>query len=635
MIGSCCTMPDKQSRKPGHGLWLIMAVLYLAAANDFGAQTTKVLTKFGTIRGLWSRSTRGRLAAHYLGIPYAEPPIGDLRFRSPKPWSRKWNTTFDAIKDGNMCVQLSGEKRPIGSEDCLYLNIFVPILSEKQRTKKKLPVLVYVHGGKYLMGSNNSTEQSPEYLMDQDIVLVTLNYRLSIMGFFSTENRVAPGNYGLKDIVVALRWVQENIEVFYGDPKSVTLWGHSAGAVLTHLLSLNKKTEGLFHRMIMMSGSVYTAWNQLPQYTIRNHSLKLAKWLGCLPLGADNSTEEIRIGEDLDFHQSEDTFKRDEEIVGCLRSLDQKAIINTLTNFMVWIEMPCCPFEYVIEEESEDAVVTVHPLTVIKKRQFRDIPSIIGMTKDEGLVKTIYVTYTENLIKELAEKSDAQMVLLTEYNYVVTDIHKFSSAVRNYYFPTNDTGIDLRNLTNLVGDSLVFHPITALLKHQSTVMKSSTFFYYFAYQGTYSDTFVSGKPLRYGVSHGDDLNYLLPILTKKYKNFGLNTTTSDVTITNIMTEFWSSFAATGVPKAWTITPWPDYKVAKQHLQIGNESSTDITVGKNLLAERMAFWDEITKNYTIIDEGEDEDTEDAEPSISSRSYSDLLMLLLTMTVVFVQ
>nr|XP_033327391.1 venom carboxylesterase-6-like [Megalopta genalis] len=635
MIGSCCTMSSKQFGKPGCGLWLIMAILFLVAASDLGAQSTRVHTKFGTIRGFWSRSTRGRLAAHYLGIPYAEPPTGDLRFRSPKPWSRNWNSTYDAIKDGNMCIQpTKDEKSIIGSEDCLYLNVFVPVLSEERRTKAKLPVVVFVHGGRYIFGSSNSHEMSPEYLMNENLVLVTLNYRLSIMGFFSTENSVAPGNYALKDIITALRWVQENIEVFHGDPKSVTLWGHSAGAGAAHILSLNKNTEGLFHRLILMSGNAYSPWNLHSKNKMRKNSLKVAKLLGCLPNGTHNGTEAIRIDEDPNFDRSKESIKREEQMVGCLRSLDQKAIISTMKNFKILDGVPCCPFGHVIEEKSEDAVISENPFIVIKKGQFRDIPCIIGITKDDGMVKTMVVKNNKDLRKKLTENFKELLPLLVEYQELVTDRHNFARAVRDFYLLTNDTEKDFQNLTNVVSDAIMIYPVYELLKHQSTLMKSSTFFYYFAYQGTYSTTFLSGTPIHYGVSHGDDLNYLLPFLNKRYKDYyGQQTSEDDTTMTNIMTEFWVSFATTGVPKAWKVPPWPDYKVEKKHLVIGNGTSLDITVGDDeLLATRMAFWEEMNERYTNkLGDPEipkEEVPKETTPSISFRNYSDLLMLLLT-------
>ncbi|XP_076300653.1 esterase E4 [Lasioglossum baleicum] len=627
-----CFEMDQGSRFGGSADWrrtLVLIIVFMVVAGH----STIVQTKFGPIRGFWSRSTKGRLTACYLGVPYAEPPIGDLRFRSPQSWTGTWNVTYDAVADGNKCLQSAHHGQIVGSEDCLYLNIFLPVLSEKQERTEKLPVLVFVHGGKYMFGSGDSQTWSPEHMMDQNVVLVTINYRLNIMGFFSTESKLAPGNYGLKDIVMALRWVQENIEVFHGDPNSVTLWGHSAGAAATHTLAFSKNTEGLFHRYILMSSAIFATWNVNPKDWMRRTSLEIAEVLGCLPQGTENSTvgEKCptdfedqfceRYGPTMDMHLSE----LDEEMLRCMRSLDAKTIGGALDHFDIWKGSPCCPFGPVIEEESEEAVLTADPLITIKNREFRDLPCIFGVVRDEGLVITLDI---KDSLDELKDNFKEYILLLTEQHRQVSGRDEFVKAVEEFYFSSNVSGLSFDDLTQATSDALMIWPVYQVAKHQSPVMKSNHFFYFFTYEGTLSNKFSYGTPIHRGISHGDELKYLMP---SSNKNKMLKRTEADVTMTNIMTAMWASFAATGVPEASGTIPWPDYKHSHEYLLLGNGEQPEVTVEDSFLPARMAFWIKVTNDTVEIEDEEAEpeallSPEDTPGCSSAQDYNHLLIFL---------
>ncbi|PBC26975.1 Neuroligin-4, Y-linked [Apis cerana cerana] len=330
-------------------------LIALAAAVVTGFNwNTRVTIKFGDIKGLWSRSTRGRLVAHYLGIPYAQPPLGDLRFRSPQPWNRRWNGTFEATKNSPSCYQMSKDGM-IGEEDCLYLNVYVPKEISEKKEKSGLPVMVYVYGGKFSTGNASSDKFPPNYIMDQDVILVLMNYRVNILGFFSTGSRASPGNYGLKDIVQALRWVQENIRSFNGNPKKVTLWGHSAGAAAIHMLALNKKTEGLFNRYILQSGFAVSPWAMNPRSLMRRVALDTANHLHCLPskrrekedkeckeMGNETSREKERAmytpdvaisGSGMEDGTEKYSEEEEEEMMKCLRNVKVEELGNILDRY--------------------------------------------------------------------------------------------------------------------------------------------------------------------------------------------------------------------------------------------------------------------------------------------------------------
>lgn len=191
-------------------------------------------------------------------IPFAQPPVGDLRFKEPVPFG-KWQGTLDATEFGPSCIQRPRNNPSIDrllpnmnqSEDCLYLNIYVPPNTSNTNRKS---VMIWVFGGGFVIGQGmlyNATYLS----VLGDVIVVTLNYRLGAFGFFSTNDEYSPGNYGLWDQKMAFQWVHDNIESFGGDPKSVTIFGESSGAFSVALHAINTDNRGLFQRVIAQSGT--------------------------------------------------------------------------------------------------------------------------------------------------------------------------------------------------------------------------------------------------------------------------------------------------------------------------------------------------------------------------------------------
>ncbi|XP_011630104.1 esterase E4-like [Pogonomyrmex barbatus] len=210
----------------------------------------------GKLIGTVEEGIYGDLYFAFRGIPYAKPPIGELRFKDPVP-PEAWSENRDASKYGNVAVQYNiFDGTIIGDEDCLYLNVYNTDLELSQ----KRAVMVWIHGGGFFMGDGNPSIYGPDFIIRKDVVLVTLNYRLGVLGFLNLNDEVATGNQGLKDIVMALKWVQKNIAKFGGDPKNVTIFGESAGGAIVHYLTLSPLTEGLFHKAIAHSGVVVNPW---------------------------------------------------------------------------------------------------------------------------------------------------------------------------------------------------------------------------------------------------------------------------------------------------------------------------------------------------------------------------------------
>ncbi|GAB6029234.1 Carboxylesterase 5A [Chamberlinius hualienensis] len=229
------------------------------------------------VQGSTFVSYDGRPFNAFRGIPFGKPTSGELRFKPPQP-VESWAGIFDANVSGGSCPQFDKLRGISGSEDCLHLNVYSPKVASTDDSL--LPVIFFIHGGGYVVGSGSYDAHGPENWMDHDVVLVIPNYRLGIFGFLSTEDSNAYGNYALLDQILALKWIQENIEGFGGDPSKVTIVGHSAGSVsvIYHLLS--PLSSGLFHAAVAQSGVPY-----MNKGTFQPHPLhwakKLAKKVNC------------------------------------------------------------------------------------------------------------------------------------------------------------------------------------------------------------------------------------------------------------------------------------------------------------------------------------------------------------------
>ena len=246
-----------------------------------------VNTKYGKISGV-EKDT----CIVYKGIPYAKPPVGSLRFCKPqKP--ENWIEIYEARQYRARSMQRGVPKGSFYdkefysdpnydtevSEDCLYLNIWVP----KKKRDEKFPVALWIHGGAFLNGGGSNLPFDGEEMTKRDVILVTINYRLGIFGFLchplleDTDSVACSGNYGLWDQLEALNWVRENIGDFYGDPSNITLFGQSAGAMSLQILAVSPATEGKYQRMILQSGGGYN--NPMKAYRTTEEAHEIGEYV--------------------------------------------------------------------------------------------------------------------------------------------------------------------------------------------------------------------------------------------------------------------------------------------------------------------------------------------------------------------
>jgi len=291
------------------GLTLFLSAFQIASVTSWldDADDPIVDTEYGRVRGF--RYTVAELGgvsgSGFLGIPFAEPPIGRRRFRRPEPLAKPWNGVWNATRPANSCFQVPdlffGEHFPGStmwnpntplSEDCLMVNVWVPdaatpgrggTSTRRRRGPEKRPVMVWIFGGGFYSGTTTLDVYNGQILAaEYDVVVVSIGYRVGALGFLCLEHPSAPCNMGLFDQLMGLQWVQRNIGAFGGDANNVTIFGESAGSVSVSLHLLSPLSRDLFQRAILQSGSANMPWatTSVKEGRLRSEELAIT-YLGC------------------------------------------------------------------------------------------------------------------------------------------------------------------------------------------------------------------------------------------------------------------------------------------------------------------------------------------------------------------
>ncbi|XP_039295370.1 uncharacterized protein LOC111060276 [Nilaparvata lugens] len=518
----------------------------------------------------------------FLGIPYAKPPVGELRFKEPVPYNITGDI-FSATKYGNTCIQYSMDYKIRGSEDCLYLNIYRPqitILSEAKPldVAEPLDVIVFIHGGAFMFG-----KPSPSYKLlhrysmvrgDLYAIYVSFNYRLGPIGFMSTGDDVLPGNLGLKDQVLALKWVQDNIHYFHGNPCSVTIAGLSAGAASVQLHLMSPLSKDLFHRAIMSSGSALNPW-------------ALAK-------AVPNKTQQIAASLNCDTHDSN-------EMVQCLRTKKAKDIVAQVPKFMKFLYIPFSPFGPVIESPvSPGSFLTQHPYDLLKAGEVTKVPVIIGMVTGEGLYPVAEFINDEEILEQLDSNWADMASYLLDFHYTLDGnvLEQSMAAIRQEYLQGKSVPNAIQGLVKLVGDRLFGSGIAESALMYAAVSDQPVFMYRFGYSDNKSLSEVlklsSAESSQFGVSHGDDcLLYILDVDGFKV----------DSQMSEIMTRMWGQFSSNRLPELEDQIFLPDMRETLPglgYLEIESPSNLHVASTDNM--SNMRFWHQFLLNEKSTFEG---------------------------------
>lgn len=441
-----------------------------------------VTTVSGQVQGIREASGFFHMFYAFKGIPYATSPVGDLRFRNPKS-HEGWSGVRDASKHGHHCPNegIMGIGAG-GDEDCLYLNVYSTNLTGN------FPVMFWIHGGAFLIGDGNSLVYGPDLLLREDVVVVTINYRLSSLGFLSTGDKHAQGNYGLKDIVMALRFVKENIAAFGGNPDKVTVFGQSAGSTAIHLLLLSDMSEGLFHQAIMQSGTGLSLFAIQTEPRVRAE--ELGKKLGL-------------------------KFNSTEELMDQLRSAKYRDIINAERGlFSMKKPLGLRPFDFVPTIEREDSLeerfLTDDPTTLMLKGKLRSVPLIIGTTSNEGLLMVRQYWIDNKVFDEFNENDEFFVPLSFKLTKGSSQIKQVADAFKKLYFDGRPLSRDsLNGWARFQTDAGFKFPTDRTIKFIAETSLHPTYYYNFSFSGPLNFLktllFLRGYE---GACHADDIFHL-------------------------------------------------------------------------------------------------------------------------------
>lgn len=524
----------------------------------------QVQVKEGILQGQVVSNPYGCPFYSFKGIPYAEPPIGDLRFKAPQP-KTPWEGVRNATEHASHCFYYESftdvPGPPTGSEDCLYLNVYSPNITPSQ----PLPVMVFIHGGGFANGNGDEDEYGPQFLVRKDVILVTINYRLEVLGYLSLDTEDIPGNAGMKDQVAALKWVKENIRNFGGDPDNITIFGESAGGASVSFHLVSPMSKGLFKRAISQSGTITSWWPNT--FRARDRALLLAKQLGC------NSTD-------------------DKEIYEFFKAQPKENLVHIKIPLSYWQygkEQPYLYFGVVPEKQfgNNERFFYGNPYEVLRKGIHEGVELMNGYTEDEGIM---YFSMGINATRVFDQANHFLQFFVPEPYIMNVPLktqmeigRKFKSFYLKNKTASKKTLDDLLKYLNMEGfayGTISQQKIIAKNKNKSYLYKltcKSDVNMFIEYTGLRE--LFNYRPV---VAHSDDLGYIFP-----FKDIDMNSTAFKMI--EQVTTLWTNFAKYGDP-----TPddslgvkWLPYTIEKQdYLDIGEK----LVPGTYPDKDEIEFWE---------------------------------------------
>ncbi|KAL1506431.1 hypothetical protein ABEB36_005802 [Hypothenemus hampei] len=441
-------------------------------------------TPNGKIQGITNTTLSSTVYHSFLSVRYALAPTGKLRFKDPQPIV-PWTNVYDATYEKNICYQIATNSDR-ESEDCLFLNIFTPKDLTDSSFQSNLSVMVWIHGGGFVSGSGYiSSGFGPKFFMDANVILVTFNYRLGVFGFLSSGDAVIPGNFGLKDQTMALKWLQDNIKYFGGDPKKVTIFGQSSGgsSVGYHLLS--RLSKDLFRAAILQSGSALSP--MAFQRNETNYTYKTVKLI-------DSNFNYSNSSQLLLFLQNLSATDLDVAAFNVTKTMESPANYQISKGFFY------APVKEVCHER---AFLTKAQFGLFERGNYNKVPVIIGNTNEESLALAKLGD-----LSFLGDAYDANPSILVPFDMHLNNESlkgEIGREILNYFSQSEGFLNDSAKLIR-------YHSVHDLDKgnvKQAELMAlhSPVYFYQFAYSGKMGNNPYK-IPGTENVMHSEDLNYL-------------------------------------------------------------------------------------------------------------------------------
>lgn len=456
------------------------AIVVFILVSCSGAVPNVVTTTTGKVRGFHERALGRRLLV-YLGVPYAEPPVGSLRFAKPVP-KQAWEGVLTASRPHHTCPQIpfsriepfhltdKWEVNTDMSEDCLFLNVWVP-----QRAGGDLSVLVWIHGGGFLMGSASLDLYNAKNLASfGDVIVVSINYRIGALGFLYLEDGSVPGNMGLLDQLLALRWIRDNIAAFGGDPEKVTLMGESAGASCVGYHLLSPLSAGLFSRAILQSSSPLCQYSFKAPEALLNQSRSLAAVMDCDGPHLNDTVSCLQRAPWADL----------------LQASWSPAVLETIGIFINQFTPTVDGF-----------FLQASPQQMLSQATTNNVPIMLGNTADEGTyfilfgLRDVFPTLQSfDVTRDVYTKSVAQ--IFPWFDKLTREVVQFSYS----RWPHNTTD-HVAALGSMMGDYHFVCPVNSFAR-QWADKGPDVFVYRFRHR-----TESSPYPEWVGVTHADDVDY--------------------------------------------------------------------------------------------------------------------------------
>jgi para-nitrobenzyl esterase len=507
-----------------------------------------VSTQYGPVEGYVVNGT-----CIYKGIPYAAAPQGDLRWRPPQP-RKAWSGTLECYKIGNICPQDTTMFPVFGimGEDCLNLNIWAP-----EKPAKPCPVMVWLHGGGFGSGEGSVPAYDGSYFASLGIVVVTLNYRLNVLGFLAHPELSAEGgngssgNYGIMDQIFALKWVRENIAEFGGDSANVTIFGESAGGASVVALMASPLSTGLFHRAIAQSPG--HAPYRLRKLAEANGHLESAESLG------------LQFAQKLGLDGERGTIDKMRKMPADeMTQLWFKAIQE------MWHHTGATDGWMLNQLIIDGKVLKEAPGEIFRKGKQHNVPFIVGTTADEGTLFEFFMFgHKQNTAKY--------------HHYLETSFGKAKAKIIEH-FGSGDGDNTRGPVSHLLG-SYFLNGARRLARSMSSV-QPQTFRYLFTMP---SRSFIYQMPgiddwkERFGVYHAAEIAFVFHFMLFP----GLNE--ADRALADQVAGYWARFAATGDPNGTGVPHWPKYSIKDESYLVLDEP---VSTGRGYRAHYCDCIDEI-------------------------------------------